>query len=139
MTQITTPAPEDWRVLVAQKRKQLDQQIPADWRLSGAFISSLPKDGRLIEADVARRGGILSDGEVDITENYSAAQLLQKLAGGELTSLAVTTAFCKRAAIAQQLVRDQPVTVLSRLLITPDVLPNGALLRPCARTSPLPR
>ncbi|KAL5355106.1 amidase signature domain-containing protein [Aspergillus floccosus] len=103
MTQITTPASDDWRIFVAQKRKQLDQQIPADWRLSGAFISSLPKDGRLIEADVARRSGILSDGEVDITENYSAAQLLQKLAEGELTSLAVTTAFCKRAAIAQQL------------------------------------
>ncbi|GAB1216663.1 hypothetical protein ATERTT37_005881 [Aspergillus terreus] len=103
MTQTTAPAPEDWRILVAQKRKQLYQQIPTDWRLSEAFISSLPKDGRLIEADVARRSGILSDGEVDITENYSAAQLLQKLARGDLTSLAVATAFCKRAAIAQQL------------------------------------
>lgn len=107
MTQTTAPAPEDWRILVAQKRKQLYQQIPTDWRLSEAFISSLPKDGRLIEADVARRSGILSDGEVDITENYSAAQLLQKLARGDLTSLAVATAFCKRAAIAQQLVSDR--------------------------------
>ncbi|KAJ5733144.1 Amidase, partial [Penicillium manginii] len=46
--------------------------------------------------------GLLSDLELDLTENYTAAQLLAKLASGEASSLAVTTAFCKRAAIAQQ-------------------------------------
>ncbi|KAL4892740.1 amidase signature domain-containing protein [Aspergillus ambiguus] len=99
----TNPAPEDWSVIVAQKRKQLDLQIPSKWRLSDKFVSSLPQDGRLIQADIPRRSGILSDAEIDITENYTAAQILQKLAAGEVTSLAVTTAFCKRAAIAQQL------------------------------------
>ncbi|KAH7379676.1 amidase signature domain-containing protein [Cadophora sp. MPI-SDFR-AT-0126] len=38
------------------------------------------------------------------TENYTAVKLLEHLASGKFTSVAVTTAFCKRAAIAQQLV-----------------------------------
>jgi amidase len=103
MTRDTT-SPETWSTLVAQKRKQLDAQIPSEWRLSEKFLASIPSNGRLIEAGVVRCTGILSDDELDITENYSAAALLSKLAQGELSSLAVTTAFCKRAAIAQQLV-----------------------------------
>ncbi|RHZ65805.1 general amidase GmdB [Aspergillus thermomutatus] len=101
MTQDSTST-ETWRTLVAQKRKQLDAQIPSEWRLSDEFLASVPSNGRLIETGVVRRTGILSDDELDITENYSAAELLPKLAYGELSSLAVTTAFCKRAAIAQQ-------------------------------------
>lgn len=98
----------DWREIVAQKRTLLQNQIPAEWRLSDTLLESLPvsspKGIRLINEDVPRRSGILSDVELEITENYSASQLLQKLASREYTSLAVTTAFCKRAAIAQQLV-----------------------------------
>ncbi|KAH8435262.1 general amidase GmdB [Aspergillus melleus] len=93
----------DWHALVAQKRKQLDAQIPPEWRLSDSFVASLPENGHLIKADIPRRSGILSDVELEITENYTAAQLLQKLAWGDVSSVAVTTAFCKRAAIAQQL------------------------------------
>ncbi|KAI9040537.1 general amidase GmdB [Aspergillus affinis] len=98
------PTPNlDWRALVAQKRKQLDAQIPSEWRLSDSFVASLPENGHLIEADIPRRSGILTGLELDITENHTAAQLLQKLAWGDVSSVAVTTAFCKRAAIAQQL------------------------------------
>ncbi|KAJ0415432.1 fatty-acid amide hydrolase [Aspergillus carlsbadensis] len=93
----------DWRVLVSKKRAQLDAQVPANWRLSETFLASIPPSGRLIEDDVVRRSGILTDGELDITENHSAKDLLSKLACGELSSLEVTTAFCKRAAIANQL------------------------------------
>jgi amidase len=41
--------------------------------------------------------------ELEITESYSTARLLSGLAKGVLSSLEVTTAFCKRAANAQQL------------------------------------
>ncbi|KAE8389316.1 amidase signature domain-containing protein [Aspergillus alliaceus] len=92
-----------WETHVAEKRKQLERQIPEHWRLSTTFLSSLPSNGQLIEADIPRRSGILTEEELDITEHYSAGQLLQKIAWGELSSLVVTTAFCKRAAIAQQL------------------------------------
>ncbi|KAL4795566.1 amidase signature domain-containing protein [Aspergillus venezuelensis] len=92
-----------WKALAAERRKQLDDLIPEEWKLSEEFKSSLPADGRLLAADPVRKSGILSDHELEITENYSAAQLLQRLASGEVSSLAVTTAFSKRAAIAQQL------------------------------------
>jgi amidase len=93
-----------WETKVAEKRKQLQRQIPGEWKLSSTFISSLPQNGHLVEADIPRRSGILSEEELDITEHYSAGQLLQKLAWGGVSSVQVTTAFCKRAAIAQQLV-----------------------------------
>ncbi|KAE8364095.1 amidase signature domain-containing protein [Aspergillus caelatus] len=93
----------NWETRVAEKREQLELQIPQDWRLNATFLSTLPSNGHLVEADIPRHSGLLSDEELDITEQYTAAQLLQKLAWGEVTSLAVTTAFCKRAAIAQQL------------------------------------
>ncbi|KAL2829657.1 fatty-acid amide hydrolase [Aspergillus cavernicola] len=93
----------DWKILVAERRKHLDALIPAEWKLSEEFKASLPPDGRLLQADPVRGSGILSNVELDITENYSAAQLLQRLAWGDVSSLDVTTAFCKRAAIAEQL------------------------------------
>ncbi|KAL5045643.1 hypothetical protein BDW71DRAFT_183621 [Aspergillus fruticulosus] len=96
-------AEETWQAAVAERRKELDLLIPAEWKLSEEFRVSLSADGRLLQADPVRKSGILSEAELDITENYSAGQLLQRLAWGDVSSLAVTTAFCKRAAIAQQL------------------------------------
>ncbi|KAL3496408.1 fatty-acid amide hydrolase [Aspergillus germanicus] len=93
----------DWRVLVTKKRAELDGQVPVEWRLSESFLATIPASGRLIEDDVVRRSGILTEAELDITENYSASELLPKLACGDVSSLQVTTAFCKRAAIANQL------------------------------------
>lgn len=100
-----TTAIKDWRTTVAQKREQLASAIPSEWRLDDKLLASLPQNGNLIEADIPRRSGILSKEELQITEIYTAEGLLQQLAAGGLSSLAVTTAFCKRAAIAQQLVR----------------------------------
>lgn len=122
MTRSSSPR-ANWQALIAVKRKQLDSQIPSEWRLSDDIRASVPADGHLIEADIVRRSGVLSDKELDITENYSAADLLQRLSGGEFRSVDVTTAFCKRAAIAQQLVRyvSMPLslcTTKSRALIT---------------------
>ena len=100
----TTSTTNDWRTLVARKREQLDDQIPSEWRLTERFLATIPTSGRLIEADVIRGSGILSEIELDITENYSATELLVELSKGNRSSVQVTTAFCKRAAIAQQLV-----------------------------------
>ncbi|KAG5923635.1 hypothetical protein E4U53_003535 [Claviceps sorghi] len=94
---------EDWRVLVAKKQQQVNARIPMAWRLDGALIASTHENGKLLEADIPRRSGILSQQEIEITEQYSAGQLLRRLAQAKVTALAVTTAFCKRAAIAQQL------------------------------------
>jgi amidase len=131
----------DWRVVVTKKRAQLDAQVPAEWRLSETFLASIPASGRLLEDDVVRHSGILTDAELDITEKYSATELLPKLACGDVSSLQVTTAFCKRAAIANQLVRPYLLhydSLLQRMLIERDVLPDGALLRQGAGTCSVP-
>lgn len=109
-----------WQTLVARKRQQCADSIPPEWRLPDALLQSLnlssPTGERLIAADIPRRSGLLSDSELDITENYTATQLVGKLAAGKLSSLEVTTAFCKRAAIAQQLTSCLTETFFSRAL-----------------------
>ncbi|KAJ5731330.1 uncharacterized protein N7483_005838 [Penicillium malachiteum] len=90
----------DWLELVARKRNECREKIPKEWILPTEHLNNSP---HLIEYDAPRRSGLLSELELDITENYTATQLLRKLAVGNVTSLDVTTAFCKRAAIAQQL------------------------------------
>ncbi|KAL2813175.1 fatty-acid amide hydrolase [Aspergillus granulosus] len=98
-----TSSTQDWKALATAHRASLDAQIPEEWRLTAEFKASLPSDGRLLQADPIRKSGILSEVELDITENYSAAQLLQRLKWGDVSSVDVTRAFCKRAAVAGQL------------------------------------
>ncbi|KAL4810296.1 amidase signature domain-containing protein [Aspergillus unguis] len=95
--------PQPWQAIAAERRAALDLLIPNEWKLSEEFKNSLPADGRLLRTDPVRKSGLLSEAELDITENYSAGQLLQRLAWGHVSSVDVTRAFCKRAAIAQQL------------------------------------
>jgi amidase len=94
--------PSNWQDFVAQKQRECEQKIPREWVLSGGILAARPS--RLLEYDLPRRSGLLSESELDITENYTASQLLVKLASGRVSSLDVTMAFCKRAAIAQQVV-----------------------------------
>ena len=55
--------------------------------------------------DVPELCGLLTDREVQITNTTDVEVLLGKLALGEWSSVDVTTAFYKRAIVAQQLVR----------------------------------
>jgi hypothetical protein len=63
-----------------------------------------PVEGRLIEADVVRESGLLTEAELAITQNFTAVEILKKISSRGLTSLQVVEAFGKRAALAQQLV-----------------------------------
>jgi amidase len=92
----------DWQELVARKRRECQDKIPREWTLSEDVLKEVPQ--HLLEYDLPRRSGLLSNAELDITENYTATELLIKLASGQVSSLVVTTAFSKRAAIAQQVV-----------------------------------
>ncbi|KAF5008795.1 hypothetical protein FDECE_4950 [Fusarium decemcellulare] len=95
-----------WEQLVAEKKQRLSNAIPPQWRLDQRFLDDFTKhgNGRLLSLDPARRSGILNNLELEITEKYSATELVHKLARGDLKAVDVVTAFCKRAAIAQQLV-----------------------------------
>ena len=97
-----------WQSKVAHKRQERDEAIPKEW-MAPSHITDLlkyPLDkniNRLIDLDVVRKTGILSDRELSITEDSPVPDLLARIASGDFTCVEVTTAFSKRAAIAQQL------------------------------------
>ena len=100
---------EEWKPLVAAHREKQLRAIPREWLLTPEQLQQLsghgtPDAGRLIKLEAVKRSGILTDRELEITEKYTARELLNKMAEGSLTSEEVTVAFCKRAALAQQLV-----------------------------------
>jgi len=101
----TTPS---WQTLSAAHRERQKRAIPAEWTLEPDRIEQLKHvgtkvEGRLIEADVVRESGLLTDAELAITQDFTAAELLKKMSSRDLTSLQVVEAFGKRAALAQQL------------------------------------
>jgi len=89
---------EPWRDIAARKKAEQQARIPEAWRLPETTNF---EQSNLLK--VPRQSGILTDVELQITEDYSATELVDELAKGNLRSSDVTTAFCKRAAIAQQL------------------------------------
>ena len=93
----------DWKAIGAQKKQSVLDKIPEAWRLSSATLAAAHEDAELDVTGIPRECGILTPDEVTITEAYDATALLAKLAAAEYSALAVATAFCKRAAIAQQL------------------------------------
>ena len=75
--------------------------IPSEWRIPH---SKLPPDSQLNVLDFPKQSGLLSDFELKITESY-ATEIVGAIAAGEWTAEEVTKAFCKRAALAHQVVR----------------------------------
>ncbi|GMG48298.1 unnamed protein product [Aspergillus oryzae var. brunneus] len=92
---VTMPS-ASWEDLAADKRARLEKSIPDEWK-----FKSVPIEGSVI--DLPEKSGILSPSEIKIT-NSSATELVAQLANGTLKSVDVTLAFCKRAALAHQLV-----------------------------------
>ncbi|EMC92294.1 hypothetical protein BAUCODRAFT_284403 [Baudoinia panamericana UAMH 10762] len=88
-----------WHDIAARKQRERADRIPKKWRLPNERFQD--NDSVL---DVPRRCGLLSKQDIRITESYDASTLVAELAAGRLSSLDVVTAFCKRAAIAQQVV-----------------------------------
>jgi amidase len=108
-----------WDKLVALKQKQIADDIPLEWRLPSTLIEKYRKpDVNLIASDVVQSAGLLSQVELQITETKSATEIARQLKAGELSSVAVTTAFSKRAAIAQQLVCSTSSGISTRLSLT---------------------
>jgi len=85
-----------WEEIAEDKRARLASTIPKEWLLKSPATE-------LSVMDYPKKSGILSTEELAITES-SATDLVDKMAAGQLTSVAVTTAFCNRAALAHQLV-----------------------------------
>ncbi|BGP47671.1 Serine/threonine kinase mps1 [Rhodotorula kratochvilovae] len=90
---------DNWREQAAQKRFAREALIPAEWRLSPALLALCARDPR----SAARESGILTPRELELTECDELEELVEKLADGRYSAVEVTTAYCKRAAIAHQL------------------------------------
>jgi amidase len=108
MTTDQTGSIPDWQVKANKKWQEAQDLIPKEWRLPQHVLDFLKlpfekNPNRLIELDVVRKSKLLTDQELSITEDFTIAQLLAQLANGHCTAVEVTTAFSKRAAIAQQL------------------------------------
>jgi amidase len=85
-----------WQEIAADKKSRITASIPPEWR-----ITSIPSGDNVV--GYPKISGIMSFEELEITES-SASYLVANIAVGKLTAVAVTTAFCKRAALAHQLV-----------------------------------
>lgn len=95
---------KNWQRIAAEKRASAFERIPKSWRLPHSLLEKLNSTTPDNVLKIPHDCGILSKQELEITEQYDATALAEKLARGKFTAVAVTTAFSKRAAIAQQLV-----------------------------------
>ena len=87
-----------WQELAADKKERQKAAIPTEW-----LIPPVPEEQTNV-MDVPRTCGLLTEKELEITGVSDVSILLDKLAKAEWSALEVTTAFCKRAIIAHQLV-----------------------------------
>lgn len=81
-----------------RKREERQSRIPSEWQIKGTIESGL--DVR----DVPAKCGILTIRELEMTSDNDAVDLVAKIRSRKYSAVEVTVAFCKRAAIAQQLV-----------------------------------
>ncbi|KAH7321593.1 putative fatty-acid amide hydrolase [Rhexocercosporidium sp. MPI-PUGE-AT-0058] len=88
----------DYKSIAANKKARQWDRIPKSWRIS----AELYQDTKNV-IDIPLKCGILNEMESKITSHYDATALLEQLKAGVWSAEEVTVAFCKRAAIAQQL------------------------------------
>ena len=97
-----------WQSIARRKKEEQASKIPKEW-----LLRSHPATHQTNVLNVPGECGMLTAREVQITERYDATDLVLNLRSGKLKSVDVVTAFCKRAAIAQQLVSLTSVTISS--------------------------
>lgn len=98
---------ELWSDVATRKRSEVAQRVPSEWKLSPETLAMIDPGADINVMDIPRTCGLLTDKEFQITEKHDATDLIAKMAAKELSSAEVTLAFCKRAAIAHQLVSIQ--------------------------------
>ncbi|KAF2105042.1 amidase [Rhizodiscina lignyota] len=94
---------QDYKEVSKHKLQANAALIPKEWVLAAEYLKNVNAESDLNVLDVPSKCGILSEKELELTGNYDATALLEKIAGKEVSSYEVVLAFCKRAAIAQQL------------------------------------
>ena len=90
-----------WQEIQKAKFEERDVRIPTEWKLK---TEDFPPEGTRDLRPVVISCGILTPLELEITSpTRDATSLITAIAAGTYSSTQVVTAFCKRAAIGQQL------------------------------------
>ncbi|KAL5354171.1 hypothetical protein ACLOAV_000256 [Pseudogymnoascus australis] len=89
---------KNYQAIAAEKRAQQWGKIPKTWQIPTKTFHNA-----INVMDKPLTCGLLNETESNITSNYDATALLEKLNAGVWSVEQVTVAFCKRAAIAHQL------------------------------------
>lgn len=95
---------EPWQDIASRKRREVANQLPDEWKLPRSVLEKISPNADIDVRGIPASCGLLSSRELEITEQYDASGLIAKLAKRDFTASEVATAFCKRAAIAHQLV-----------------------------------
>lgn len=108
MTIETTPQEQSqehktppWNNRVLEKRATQLALIPSAWHLPETILATPPASS----VDTTRASGILSADELAWTETTDIRDLVELVKSRRVTSESLTKAFCKRAAIAQQVTK----------------------------------
>ncbi|KAF4310423.1 Amidase [Botryosphaeria dothidea] len=97
----TKPVPAGDAAWEAKRKAILEEfisKVPEEYYIPQRYVDNPPLDVR----GIPRECGILTAEELHITEDYDAVGLAAAIAARKYTSVAVVTAFCKRAIIADQ-------------------------------------
>ncbi|KAJ4172156.1 hypothetical protein NW754_002344 [Fusarium falciforme] len=97
-----------WQVLSTEHRAKQVKAIPPEWLLQPESLDKLrgvntEDEGKLIKLDAVSKSGLLDEKDLDLTENSTAREVLDRLSRGQLASEDVVRAYCKRASLAHQL------------------------------------
>jgi amidase len=93
------PEMKNYQTISAEKKAQQWNRIPKHWRIPREIFQNATN-----VMDIPLTCELLNEIESRITSDYDATALLEKLKAGVWSVEQVTVAFCKRAAIAHQLV-----------------------------------
>lgn len=89
-----------WKTIAEKKREALRESIPAEWMIPAAIF---PGEDQLDVTTFPKESGFFTSRELEITST-AAQTILSQVSSGLWKAEEVARAFCKAAAVAQQLV-----------------------------------
>ncbi|KIM93804.1 hypothetical protein OIDMADRAFT_137066 [Oidiodendron maius Zn] len=123
---------QNWRQICAEKRNFRNLSIPEPWLLSQTGYS---QESNLLS--IPNTCGLLTKKELHITSEYDAVGIVAAIRDATFTAEEVTTAFCKRAAIAQQLTNCLTEIFFEEAIETARILDKERMSNPTRPLRPL--
>jgi amidase len=91
----------NWEELAKAKKAEVDATIPKEWLLPAEIHDKYNESTPESVLHIPKQ--LLSERELEITENYNVPQLVEQITSTKYTAVEVLNAFSHRAAIATQL------------------------------------